>query len=43
MEYIAVYTWPNNTIWGAYENEVQSMKIWLEKRFQWLNKEFANM
>lgn len=38
-----VYTWPNNTIWGSYENEVQSMKIWLEKRFQWLNEQFALM
>ena len=37
------YTWPNNTIWGSYENEVQSMKIWLEKRFQWLNEEFSKM
>lgn len=37
------YTWPNNTIWGSYENEVQSMKIWLEKRFQWLNKQYASM
>ncbi|MBR2359022.1 MAG: CotH kinase family protein [Bacteroidaceae bacterium] len=38
-----VYTWPNNTIWGSYENEVQSVKIWLEKRFQWLNEQFAAM
>lgn len=37
------YTWPNNLIWGAYENEVQSMKMWLEKRFQWLNEQFAAM
>jgi len=34
---------PTTLFGGAYENEVQSMKIWLEKRFQWLNKEFANM
>jgi len=38
-----VYTWPNNTIWGSYENEVQSMKIWLEKRFQWLHGQFESM
>lgn len=38
-----IYTWPNNTIWGSYENEVQSMKIWLEKRFQWLNAKFTEM
>ena len=38
-----VYTWPNNMIWGSYENEVQSMKIWLEKRFQWLNEQFSAM
>ena len=37
------YTWPNNMIWGSYENEVQSMKIWLEKRFQWLNEQFSAM
>lgn len=37
------YTWPNNMIWGSYENEVQSMKIWLEKRFQWLNEQFSSM
>ena len=38
-----VYTWPNNMIWGSYENEVQSMKMWLEKRFQWLNSQFSKM
>ncbi len=38
-----VHTWPNNTIWGSYENEVQSMKIWLEKRFEWLKGEFDRM
>ena len=37
------YTWPNKMIWGAYENEVQSMKIWLEKRFDWLNEQFSKM
>ncbi len=38
-----VNTWPNNMIWGSYENEVQSMKIWLEKRFQWPNEQFTSM
>lgn len=37
------YTGPNNMILGSYENEVQSMKIWLEKRFQWLNEQFSAM
>lgn len=37
------YTWPNNMIWGSYENEVQSFKLWLERRFQWLNEQFATM
>ena len=37
------YTWPNKMIWGSYENEVQSMKIWLEKRFNWLNEQFSKM
>lgn len=37
------YTWPNNTIWGSYQNEIQSMKIWIEKRFEWLNEQFSAM
>ena len=31
------YTWPNNEILGSYQNEVQNMKNWLYKRFEWLN------
>ena len=38
-----VYTWPNNTILGSYENEVQYLKDWLEKRFVWLNEQFSTM
>ena len=37
------YTWPNNMIWGSYENEVQSFKLWLERRFQWLHEQFEAM
>ena len=37
------YTWPNPSVWGSYENEVQGFKTWMEKRFQWLNKEFNAM
>lgn len=33
------YTVPNNTIMGSYENEVQELKTWLDKRFEWLNQE----
>ena len=36
-------TWPNYGIWGSYTNEIQYMKRWLEKRFEWLNNEFAKM
>lgn len=37
------YTWPNYDIWGSYNNEVQSMKEWLNKRFEWLKGEFDKM
>ena len=37
------YTWPNYDIWGSYMNEVQSMKTWLSKRFEWLKNEFEKM
>ena len=37
------YTWPNNDIWGSYNNEVQSMKEWLNARFEWLKVEFDKM
>jgi hypothetical protein len=37
------YVWPNSTIAGSYENEVQTMKNWLEARFQWLNAQYSAM
>jgi hypothetical protein len=37
------YTWPNYAIWGAYDNEVQYMKSWLNTRFEWLEREFAKL
>lgn len=37
------YTWPNYDIWGNYQNEVQSMKLWIQKRFEWLKNEFDKM
>lgn len=37
------YTWPNYDIWGSYNNEVQSMKEWLNARFEWLKTEFDKM
>jgi len=37
------YTWPNYDIWGCYQNEVQSMKEWLNARFEWLKTEFDKM
>ena len=36
-------TWPNYDIWGSYQNEVQSMKEWLNARFEWLKTEFDKM
>ena len=35
-------TWPNYAVWGVYENEVQYMKFWLDKRFLWLDKAFED-
>ena len=37
------YTWPNYTIWGNYNNEIQAMKEWLNARFEWLKTEFDKM
>lgn len=34
------YTWPNYDIWGSYRNEVQYMKTWIGRRFEWLKNEF---
>lgn len=35
------YTWPNSDIMGSYQNEVQNMKNWLSRRFEWLNTAFS--
>ena len=35
------YTWPNSDIMGSYQNEVQNMKNWLNRRFEWLNNAFS--
>lgn len=35
------YTWLNNEIWGTYQSEVQNMKNWLSRRFEWLNTAFS--
>lgn len=32
----------NYDIWGTYENEIQMLKIWLEKRLEWMKQEFDN-
>lgn len=37
------YTWSNYDIWGAYQNEVQSMKEWTKKRMNWLKSQFDKM
>ena len=31
------YTWPNTSIWGSYQNEVQQLKKWFNERMEWLN------
>lgn len=36
-------TWPNHDVWGNYQNEVQCLKTWLDKRFDWLKSQFDNM
>jgi hypothetical protein len=36
-------TWINYAIWGAYDNEVQYMKNWLNTRFDWLEQAFDAM
>lgn len=33
------YTWPNPTVSGSYESEVQSMKQWLQKRINWMDSQ----
>lgn len=37
------YTWPNYDIWGSYQNEIQSMKLWLNARLEWLKVEFEKL
>jgi hypothetical protein len=34
-----IYTWPNYAIWGAYNNEVQYLKSWLDARFEWMEQQ----
>ena len=35
--------WPEYGVWGGYDNEVQYMKDWLERRFVWLKGAFDAM
>ena len=37
------YTYKQWDIWGSYQNEVQSLKTWLNTRMEWLKKEFDKM
>lgn len=37
------YMSPNSVVLGKYQNEVQNMKVWLDKRFEWLKAEFESM
>lgn len=36
-------TSPNYAVWGSYENEIQYMKNWLNKRLIWLDQAFSQM
>lgn len=36
-------SWPNDDIWGNYQNEVQNLKEWITDRMDWLNSEFSKM
>ncbi len=35
------YTYKNFDIWGAYQNEVQDLKEWINKRFEWMKEDYA--
>ena len=37
------YTWSNYDIWGSYQNEVQCLKDWMNKRMEWLKTQFDAM
>ena len=34
------YTYKNFDIWGAYGNEVQDLKEWINKRFDWMKADY---
>ena len=36
-------TWPNYDILGSYQNEVQSLKEWINRRMDWLKTEFDDL
>ncbi len=37
------YVLPNYEVWGSYQNEVQSVKEWLNQRMDWLKTEYDKM
>ena len=37
------YVKPNYEVWGSYQNEVQSVKEWLNNRMDWLKEQFNKM
>ena len=37
------YTYKQWDIWGAYQNEAQSLKDWLNRRMEWLKNQFDRM
>lgn len=37
------YTERNRDIWGAYYNEIEYLKEWLNTRMDWLDHQFSNM
>ena len=34
------YTYKNYDIWGSYWNEVQDLKEWINKRFEWMKNDY---
>ena len=42
-ETLGIYVWPNNVYFETYEEEVDYLKDWLEKRLDWLHVEFEKL
>ncbi|MDA9120997.1 CotH kinase family protein [Flavobacteriales bacterium] len=36
------YVWPNNWIGGTYDNEIDSLKLWIQQRLSWLDQNIGS-